>query len=466
MRAPVTANIFLALLVATVSSVLIGACATGPFFPGDIQASARALAVQPDGKLVLAGTAGTGNRLAFALARYLPEGGLDPAFGTGGKLTTHFKGSPSYARFLAGAYARGIAIQPDGKLVAAGVVSIGGLTRVRLDYALARYHADGSLDRTFGVEGTVTTQIDQNTYNVPTLALQPDGKLIVAGEALVGDRTVFALVRYLPDGSLDRTFGAGGKVTTDFAAGRSASSFAPSFVRAVAVQPDGKLVAAGFHVAGGRDHFALARYLPDGGLDPEFGLGGTVAAVVAFGIKGPITPSFVGRGAFALVLQPDGKLIAAGATEALNGRVVFAVARFLPDGKLDRSFGPAGTVATDFGDGGVAFALVLQPDGKVVAAGATGRGDFAVGKFALARYLPTGHLDRSFGTDGKVISDFGWRGVLALGLQPDGKLVAAGAAEIGDRRAFALARYLSDGSLDPTFGVGGKVTTDFGGPMP
>lgn len=458
MKAPVTANIFIALLVATASSVLIGACVTGPFSSGKIQASARALAVQPDGKLVLAGTAGTGNRLAFALARYLPEGALDPTFGTGGKVTTSFKGSPSLASFLAGAYARGIAIQPDGKLVVAGVASIGDLMSVRLDYAVARYHADGSLDRAFGVDGTVTTQIEQNIYNVPTLALQPDGKLIVAGEARVGDKSVFALVRYLPDGSLDRTFGTGGTVTTDFTAGRSSS-----FVRAVAVQPDGKLVAAGFHVADGRDHFALARYLPDGSPDAAFGRGGTVTAVVAFGTKGSITPGFVGRGAFALALQPDGKLIAAGATEALNGRVVFGLARFLPDGNLDRSFGTDGTVATDFGDGGVAFALALQPDGKVVAAGATGRGDFAIGKFTLARYLPNGSLDRSFGVDGKVISDFGWSGILALDLQPDGKLVAAGAAEIGDRRAFALARYLSDGSMDPTFGLRGTVTTDFGG---
>jgi uncharacterized delta-60 repeat protein len=101
-----------------------------------------------------------------------------------------------------------------------------------------------------------------------------------------------------------------------------------------------------------------------------------------------------------------------------------------------------------------------------VAAGATGKGDFAAGRFALARYLPNGSPDRSFGKDGRVISDFGWRGVLALGLQPDGKLVAAGAQEIGGRPAFALARYLPDGSMDPAFGAGGTTTTDFDGATP
>lgn len=470
MTAPFTGTTARVLLVATVSLVLGGACATGPFSSGDIEASARALAIQPDGKLVLAGTAGVGNRLDFALARYLPDGSLDPAFGNAGKITTHFKDSPSYAKWLAGAYARGIAVQPDGKLVAAGATTIGGFMTVRVAYALARYRTDGSLDPAFGATGTVTTEIEQSMYTVPTLALQPDGKLIVGGDARVGDRFVFALIRYLPDGGLDPTFGRGGKVTTDCTASPSFSS-----VRAITHQPDGKLVAAGLCVVGRRDHFTLARYLADGSLDTTFGNGGMVTTEVAFGAPvtaqqrwGQIPQDLEGRGALALALQPDGKIIAAGATEALNGRVVFALARFLPDGSLDRSFGTEGAVATDFGEGGVAVALALQPDGKVVAAGATGAkgttglGALAAARFALARYLPNGSLDGSFGEGGKVIGDFGWYGVLALGLLPDGKLVAAGAAKIGGRRIFGLARYLPDGTLDPAFGVKGQVVTDFG----
>jgi uncharacterized delta-60 repeat protein len=197
-----------------------------------------------------------------------------------------------------------------------------------------------------------------------------------------------------------------------------------------------------------------------------------VTTVVSFGAKGKITQGFLNRGAFALEFQPDGKLISVGASEGLNGRAVFALARFHPDGSLDRSFGTGGMVTTDFGDGGVAIAVVLQPDDKVVVAGTTGianlprtGGEWPCEKFALARYLPSGTLDRSFGADGKVIGDQCGR-PMAVALQPDGKLIVAGRTIIGEHATFTLARYLSDGTLDPTFGVGGKVTTDFAGVKP
>ncbi len=425
--------------------------------------SARALAVQADGTLVAAGVAGVGNRVDFALARYLPDGRLDPIFGAGGKVTTHFQGSAPAASssWFAGAFARAIVIQGDGKIVAAGRASLGNLWTIRSAWALARYLPDGRLDPTFGVEGTATTEFEMSNYAVPALTLQPDGKLIVAGDGLVGRKFAFALVRYLPDGRLDATFGLGGTVKTDFP-----GSFASA--RALAVQPDGKLVAAGFAVIDGSDHFALARYLPDGSLDPSFGHGGMVTTVVSFGEKGRVIQGFLNRGAFALEIQPDGKLISVGASEGLKGRTVFALARFLPDGSLDRSFGTGGTVTTDFGNGGVAFAVVLQPDDKVVVAGTTGIADLSrtgtawpCEKFALARYLPNGTLDRSFGTYGKVIGDQCGR-PMAVGIQLDGKLILAGRTIVGERETFSLARYLSDGTLDLTFGVGGKVTTDFG----
>lgn len=145
----------------TMLLVLLGACALVPFSFGHTQASARALAIQPDGKLVLAGTAGIGNRIAFALARYLPDGSLDPTFGTGGKVTTHFRGSPSVASSgsFAGAFARALAVQPDGKLVAAGAEDIGD----RPAFALGRYLPNGSMDPAFGVGGKVTTDFGVGT---------------------------------------------------------------------------------------------------------------------------------------------------------------------------------------------------------------------------------------------------------------------------------------------------------------
>jgi uncharacterized delta-60 repeat protein len=193
--------------------------------------------------------------------------------------------------------------------------------------------------------------------------------------------------------------------------------------------------------AGGTFRFTLARYLPDGSLDTTFGTGGKVTT--DFGHSDL---------ASALVLQPDGKLVAAGETRQEDvGALDFALARYLPDGSLDPTFGTGGKVTTDFGVFSQAFALVRQPDSKLVAAGGT------AGGFALARYLPDGSLDPTFGTSGKVTTDFGER-ASALVLQPDGKLVA-----VGGISAFALARYLPDGSLDPIFGTGGKVTTNFGG---
>ncbi|MBI2204692.1 MAG: hypothetical protein HYU41_12655 [Candidatus Rokubacteria bacterium] len=376
----------------TIVSVLLAAalftgCAGAFFGSGRIAASARALAIQPDGKIVAAGTAGVGNRFAFALVRYLP---------------------------------------------------------------------DGRLDTGFGVDGTVlATEFRVSDYVVPTLALQPDGKVIVAGDGLVGQDFLFALARYLPDGGLDPTFGTGGVVTTPFTDSRHFAS-----VRALALQPDGKVIAAGLSGLDRRDAFALARYRPDGTLDATFGGGGTVRTVITFGPKASTFPGFVNRGAFALARQPDGRVIAGGATDRLAGTVVFALARYLSDGRLDRTFGDGGTVATDFGAGSLAFAVALQPDGKIVAAGTTSGPN---ARFALARYLADGALDRAFGTDGRVITDFGSRGALALALQPDGKLVVAGSANLGDRDVFAIARYLPDGRLDPAFGTGGTVTTDFSG---
>jgi uncharacterized delta-60 repeat protein len=254
-------------------------------------------------------------------------GDLDPTFG-GGWVITDFGGSPGVA------YALGI--QPDGKLVAAG--SVDG------DFTLARFNPDGSLDATFGISGTVTTDFG-GSDTARALILQPNGKLVVAGDYRRADSAYdFTLARFNPDGSLDSTFGIGGRVTTDFGEYYG-------FGYALILQPDGKLVAAGYS---GRDNFALARYNADGSLDPTFGVGGKVTT----------TFNTTYNEAYALGIQPDGKLVAAGQS-GFN----LALARFNPDGSLDSTFGIGGRVTTDFGGYDYARALVIQPDGKLVAAG-------------------------------------------------------------------------------------------------
>ena len=359
-------------------------------------------------------------------------GTLDPSFTdeslgiTPGLVVTNFDGGFDVAHALI--------TQPDLKLVAAGSAVVGGTT----NFALARYLPNGTLDPNFGTGGKVVTNFPLGADSTAfALILQTDGKLVAAGES----NNNFALVRYFPHGGLDLNFGNNGIVTTDFNTGNDAAF-------ALILQPDGKLVAAGqAEVTPGNLDFALARYLPNGTLDPDFGNGGKVTT--------PISGN--GDIAFALILQPDGKLVAAGQQLEGGGSSNFALVRYLPNGLLDLNFGDQGKVITDF-DGGddIAHALILQPDGKFVAAGfVSAEGN----NFGLARYLPNGSLDPDFGNGGKVITSFsaGVDIANALILQPDGKLVAAGISDSD----FALARYLSNGTLDPNFGTGGKVTTDF-----
>lgn len=304
-------------------------------------------------------------------------------------------------------------------------------------FGLARYNADGALDTTFGPGGTVTTAISQDGGDeVRGLALQPDGKIVAAGTA---GRLSFALARYNSDGTLDATFGTGGIVTTDLTSGFDIAN-------GVVIQANGKIVAGG---SAGTSHpaFALARYEPDGTPDTSFGEGGTVTT--GFGIWG------VAR---AIVLQPDRKIVAAGT----NGGG-FALARYDPDGSLDTSFGNGGKVATTLTVAGSAWAVALQLDGKIVAAGAY---DFY--RFAVARFGVHGRLDRTFGGDGLVTTDVG-RGseqkVNGLVIQPNGKIVAVGDEgphEFGEPLSrIVLTRYRANGVLDPRFDGDGKVITRF-----
>ncbi len=273
--------------------------------------------------------------------------------------------------------------------------------------------------------------------------LQPDGKMLVAGWGARGGSRAFGLARYEPDGSPDMSFGLRGKVATaqpnsDF------HGFSFAVARAVALQPDGRIVVAGCCP------FALSRYKARGVLDRSFGTGGRVST--KFG-------SLRVR-AYALAIRPNGKIVAAGASWG-DTEAGFALARYRADGKPDNSFGADGRVRTMIGSGGSAYALAIQPDGRVVVAGSGGGG------FALARYEPNGSLDSSFDADGVVVSNFGWPAEAhALALQPDGKILAAGfgltSGTVTDkRREFVLARYDADGSLDGSFGSGGFVTTPF-----
>ena len=387
--------------------------------------TAFAVAIQGDGKIVAAGSAVVSGTRDFALARYNIDGSLDPTFDGDGLVTRDFAAGTDQAN--------AVAIQEDGKIVAAGTALVSG----SIDFGLARYNTDGSLDPTFDTDGRVTRNFSGGIDEAFALAIQGDGKSVAAGFA---DDSYFALARYNTGGSLDPTFDTDGLVTTGFGGG------GPNKAYAVAIQGDEKIVSAGF--ANDAD-FGLARYNTDGSLDPTFDGDGLV------------TTDFAGDfdRARAMAIQGDGKIVAAG-WAVVSG--ADGLARYNTDGSLDPTFDGDGKVTTDFRIDG-AQAVAIQGDGKIVTAGFTvvsGTIDFA-----LARYNTGGFLDTTFSGDGKVTTDFGGDTdeARAVAIQGDGKIVAAGGADVSGTTDFTLARYNTDGSLDTTFSGDGKVTTDFGG---
>ena len=323
--------------------------------------------------------------------------------------------------------ARSVVEQPDGKLVVASITTNLLNQVANSDFGLARYNPDGSLDSTFGTGGKVSTDFAHGSLDeVFGVALQSDGKIVAAGRSNAN----LALARYNDDGSLDASFGTGGLVTTDLGSSE--------VIRAIVIQPDGKIVVAG---ATGAD-MVLARYDTAGALDPGFGTGGIVKTDFNGGTD-------LARG---LVLQDDGKIVAVGRTQ-LGTMVGFAIARYNPDGSLDAAYGSGGKVVTNLNGG--AFDAVVQPDGRMIVVGAAGQ---TAVDFAVVRYNPDGSLHKAFGTDGVVTTDFGTAldEGFAVALDSEGRIIVAGHAS----NDFALARYNQRGALTPNFGTDGKVITD------
>ena len=350
----------------------------------------------------------------------LAAGLLDPTFGQGGKVLTTFPASTS-------AVAGAVAFQADDKIVVAG--SSGG------DFALARYNADGSLDSSFGSGGFVTTDFG-NVDTATDVTVQPGGKILAVGNSTAPD-LVFetAIARYLPSGQLDVSFGNGGKVVLG---GKLAGH--------VALYPDGRIL-----VEGETGSFlttihslTLTRLNADGSPDTGFGTGGT-----AF-INFSATASPAAAGAFLLL---DGRIIA---TASGNGNALLA--RVNPDGSLDPSFGTQGETVTPLV---TVYGSTQQVDGKILLAGAA-QGSSGQSEFALLRYNVNGTLDSTLGGTGEVLTEFGAQSQASgVVIQADGRIVEAGTVQAADGD-FALARLNPNGSLDTTFGSGGKTATDFG----
>ena len=338
-------------------------------FPG-LAAVPSSVVIQPDGKIVVAGGAFPlftflGN---FEVVRYNTNGSLDTSFGNGGIVTTTFP---------EGSYAFDVALQSDGKIVAAGTVFVdfNPGEQSDTDFALARYNPDGSLDTSFGSGGTVMTDFVGMEDDAFSVLIQPDGKIVAIGSA--NDPATFydfAAARYLSNGTIDTTFGVGGKAQTDF----GDQNF--DRARSAALQLDGRIVTAGFAISqnGGVQNFAVARYTSSGVLDTSFSRDG----------KTQIDFGNCCQSATKVLLQSDGKIITVGGSNGESGDDDFLLARLNARGSLDNTFGVGGEVRTSFGDlNGGANGAALQSDGKIVAVGFQATFSNQFSNFALARYL-------------------------------------------------------------------------------
>jgi len=394
--------------------------------------AAAAVVMQPDGKLVVTGNAAqaidpTADKWKFGLVRYNPDGSLDSSFGDGGTVST--------ALSDAGSRAADVALQSDGKIVAAGAVFPGQTGTA--GFGVVRYNVDGSLDKSFGANGIVIVTVGGR--EATAVAIQRDGKVVVTG---VSDRDQFGTIRLNVDGTEDSAFGTDGAVTTEI--GTVGSTAAD-----VAVQADGKIVVVGRKLSGSADSdFAIVRYTSDGRLDASFGNGGIA------------TPAVDSGAANAVAVQDDGKIVAAGPSARATGPGFdITLARFNAQGSLDLTFGNNGTETTDVG-GGNALDVALQLDGKIVVAADIQNA------FGVIRYTGDGSLDSSFGAGGMVTTAFGEAsGAYSVAVQPDGKIVAVG---VGLARGFVVARYFGEVHSDapPTVGAGGPYSGVEGSPVP
>ncbi len=388
----------------------------------------------------------------------------DPSFGTNGSVRTFISSGDGTDD-----EAHSVAIQSNGKIVVTGVSAVGSGNA----FGLARYNTDGSLDSTFGINGSTINYINGGSHNNDeafSVAIQTDGKIVAAGYSFCGSYPAvfsFALARYEVNGSLDSTFGTNGTTTNYFSGGGLHLTAYIDCVNSVAIQSDGKIVAAGYSTGGSQGSaFSLARYNTNGSLDNTFGTNGTTTNYVYMWLRGGNSPE---DWASSIAIQSDGEIVAAGGSKDANNHYAFALARYNSDGSVDNTFVGQefclnGTTRNNIngGDGtyDAANSVAMQSNGKIVAAGYSHGGSGYA--FALARYNTDGSLDNTFGTNGTTRNAIsGGDGTddeaFSVGIQSDGKIVAVGFSHGSPGYAFALARYNTDGSLDNTFGINGST---------
>lgn len=404
-----------------------GKVATPVGFGNDL---AQAVAVYPDGRILAAGYAFNGTNNDFAVVRYMPNGSLDPTFGQVGMIMVPVGTSEDEAFACA--------IRPDGKIVVAGQTYDG----LKTSFATIRLNTDGTLDQTFGGTGKIIVTPSAGNALVRSVALQPDGKTVLAGVGSNGMNFDIILARLNADGSPDMGFGAAGILVKTVGATHDQAY-------GVAVQADGKIVVGGYFNTQSSADTVVLRFLANGDPDPDFGLNGV--AIHAFS---PDTDE-----ALAMSLAPDGRIVLAGCIRTGSPND-FLVARLMPNGSADMSFGVGGLAIVPFSSAtDIGFAVAVQPDGKVVAAGFGSNG--LNNDFAVVRLNPNGTPDETFGEGGKTLTMVGqsFDSANAVAISPDGTIVAAGRT-VSSTADFGVVRYRSGVAT-----LSGRVLTPSGMPL-
>lgn len=378
--------------------------------------AANAVAVQSDGKIVVAGESGGFPNRFFTLVRYNNDGSLDTSFDSDGKVTTAVGTGGSSIVY-------DVAIQADGKIVAAGSSFNGSNT----DFAIARYNTDGSLDTSFDGDGKLVIQIGSDNDDSYGVVIQPNGKIVLAGGSRATPNSNFALVRLNVNGSFDTSFDSDGIVTTPMGISTDGTS-------GIALQTDGKVVVTGRS----NNDFAVVRYNSNGSLDTSFDGDGKVTTPISTDQNGGDDPGEI-------AVQADGKIVVAGFSDNFSG-VDFSIVRYNTNGSLDTSFNGTGKIITPVGEGNdYAYSLAIQSNGKIVVAGGSNSNTSST-DFALIRYNPNGSLDTSFDGDGKVTTVFSNTvdSIQAIAIQSNGRIVAVGRSNNVTFDEFAVARYMGD----------------------
>lgn len=379
-------------------------------------------------------------------------------FAQAGYLDVSYNGTGyKYTSFTGMDEGMDVAVQTDGKIVTVG--SSRNANNLN-DIAIFRCQNNGAPDNTFGSLGKVIiTNVRVNQF-AESVAIQPDGKIVVSGRykslaTTPGSNVYYFLtVRLNPNGSFDNTFNGTGKVITSFGTGNC-------YAHSVALQADGKIVVGGQNYNGTYNDFALVRYNSNGTLDNTFGVAG----------KKTFSVSTKDDYCNEIVLQPNGSIVAAGiATKPASSYRQIALVRFLPNGSIDNSFGGGGIVTTNTGtqhDAG-ALSVALQADNKIIISGHDMNGDILQGYFVVARYTTNGTADITFNAGAPVLTPVLYydRGE-SVAIQADGRIVVAGMVENYNGFEFnsCVIRYLPNGSLDNSFGAAGTgiVLKNFGG---